>query len=166
MIEYPAVEALGPPPFRFAPISEGLESPAFSLPFKLLTTLMVWGGVIWFTLLFAGMVGRVKIRSAAMVWFGAAALLMLATWWHIIRSRTRLTAEALTQTWLWNKRMELRELAYGKLIRVRGLDWLIAPRLYVRTLMGKYAVFYAADSTMIAEFEHLVKDLAAFRRMR
>jgi len=62
--------------------------------------------------------------------------------------------------------MELGELAYGKLIRVRGLDWLIAPRLYVRTLMGKFAVFYAASPAMVAEFERLVAELKEFRSMR
>ena len=62
--------------------------------------------------------------------------------------------------------MELRELAYGKIIRVRGLEWLIAPRLYVRTLMGKFAVFYAADPKMLAQFERLVLELKAFRGFR
>ena len=55
--------------------------------------------------------------------------------------------------------MELRELAYGRLIRVRGLEWLIAPRLYVRTLTGKFTVFYAASPDMIREFERLVAEL-------
>ncbi|MGH6627153.1 MAG: hypothetical protein ACRECD_11560, partial [Burkholderiaceae bacterium] len=79
------------------------------------------------------------------------------------RSTTRIDSEALSQTWVWDKKMELRELAYGKLIRVRGLEWLIAPRLYVRTLLGKFAVFYAADPALIAEFERLVKELKEFR---
>ena len=67
---------------------------------------------------------------------------------HLVAHRpqpTRWTPRALHQSWVWDKKMELGELAYGKLIRVRGLDWLIAPRLYVRTLVGKFAVFYAAD---------------------
>ena len=46
------------------------------------------------------------------------------------------------------------------------LDWLIAPRLYVRTLLGKFAVFYAADPSMLAEFERLLAELKAFRGFR
>lgn len=95
-----------------------------------------------------------------------AVLLLLYTWVNILRSTTRIDETGLYQSWVWNKHMALGELAYGKLIRVRGLEWLIAPRLYVRTLMGKFAVFYATSPEMIAEFERLVKELKVFREIR
>ena len=82
-----------------------------------------------------------------------------------MRSTTTLDTEALQQTWIWHKKMELGELAYGKLVRVRGFDWLIAPRLYARTLAGKFAVFHAASPELLAEFERLVAELKDFRRM-
>ena len=62
----------------------------------------------------------------------------------------------LHQTWIWDKEVALKEIAYAKLIRVSGLDWLIAPRLYVRTIMGKFTVFYAADPSMIEAYRKLV----------
>jgi len=157
------VEALGPPPFRFTP-SRGptMHSRALSPCFKLLATALALGLAYWFIVLWldgkvAG--GAVSIMS----WFMAALAMTLYTWWHILRSVTSLDSSQLQQTWVWPKKMELRELAYGKLIRVRGLEWLIAPRLYVRTLLGKFAVFYAADPAMIAEFERLVAELKDFR---
>lgn len=157
------IESLGPPPFRFTP-SRGtsLQGPAFSWLFRLLTTAVVFGTAYWFVYLWLN--GRVSGGANSIAtWFLAAMAIMLYTWWHIMRSTTRIDSEALSQTWVWDKKMELRELAYGKLIRVRGLDWLIAPRLYVRTLLGKFAVFYAADPALIAEFERLVKELKEFR---
>ena len=153
MIDQP----LGPPPFRFEPAGGPTEGPAFSLPFKALATAVVFGSAAWFAVLWSGG----KLQGAT--WFLAALAMMLYTWWCIVRSVTRLDAEGLHQTWIWDKKMELRELAYGKLIRVPGLDWLIAPRLYVRTLLGKFAVFYAADPKMITEFERLIAELKAFR---
>ena len=81
----------------------------------------------------------------------------------MIRSVTRLDGESLQQTWVWHKKMELRDLGYAKMIRVRGLDWLIAPRIYVRPVMGKFAIFYAASPEMLEEFERLVRELRAFR---
>ena len=42
----------------------------------------------------------------------------------------------------------------------------VIPRLYVRTLTGKFAVFYAASPEMVAEFERMVSELKAFRSMR
>ena len=62
--------------------------------------------------------------------------------------------------------MPLGNLAYAKLIRVRGLDWLIAPRLYVRTLDGKFAVFYAASPQLLKAFERLGSSLKTFRQQR
>ncbi len=138
---------------------------AFSLPFRLLATVLVFGLEVWMYQLWQA--GRLTppglSTAAALGWPLAAVLLMLYTWWHIVTSRTTLTADRLHQSWVLDKKMELRELAYAKLIRVPGLDWLIAPRLYVRTLLGKFAVFYAADPAMLAEFHRLIAELKAFR---
>ncbi|MDB5873421.1 MAG: hypothetical protein JWQ07_2863 [Ramlibacter sp.] len=139
-----------------------MQGPAFSPFFKLLAGALVLGISYWFVRL--GLDGKVVGGAVSiMSWFLAALAMLLYTCWHILRSVTTLDGERLQQTWVWQKKMDLRELAYGKLIRVRGLEWLVAPRLYVRTLMGKFAVFYAADPRMISEFERLVAELKAFR---
>ena len=155
--------SLGPPPFRFSPAgSQPLQCPAFTMVFKLLATAMLFGTAGWFVHLWLG--GKVTGGFVSILsWFVAALLMMLFTWWSIVRSVTRLDTAQLQQTWMWHKKMELGDLAFGKLIRIRGLDWLIAPRLYVRTLEGKFTVFYAADSRMLDEFERLVTELKAFR---
>ena len=157
------VEALGPPPFRFElPGGQPLRGPAFSPAFKFIATVLVAGTVGWFIQLW--MAGKVSGGAVSILsWFLAALALMGYTWWCIVRSVTQIDADAITQTWVWNKKMELRELAFGKMIRVRGFEWLVAPRLYVRTLTGKFTVFYAADPRMIREFERLVLELKAFR---
>ena len=159
------VEALGPPPFRFElPDGQPLKGPAFSPAFKFIATVLVDVTLGWFIQLWlAGKVsgGAVSILS----WFLAALAMMGYTWWCIVRSITRIDGQALSQTWVWDKKMELRELAYGKLIRIRGLDWLVAPRLYLRTLEGKFAVFYATDPKMIAQFGRLVAELKTFRQL-
>ncbi|MES2945485.1 MAG: hypothetical protein V4772_21675 [Pseudomonadota bacterium] len=156
---------MGPPPFRFIPGAAAKASPAFSMTFKVLATVLVFACAAGFVQTWLG--GRASPGQATGGgWFIAGLLLMLYTWWHILRSATHIDTEGLHQTWVWDKHMELRELAYGKLIRVRGLEWLIAPRLYVRTLMGKFAVFYASSPEMIAEFERLASELKTFRGHR
>jgi hypothetical protein len=158
------LQSLGPPPFRFTPTQPGGASPAFSIAFKALATLIVALGAAWLASLWrAGALGTGS--SSGLVWLLSGLALMLYTWWHILRSRTRLDETALYQSWVWDKKLELRELAYCKLIRVRGLDWLIAPRLYARTLLGKFAVFYATDPVLLSDFERLVRELAAFREL-
>ncbi|MGJ7491824.1 hypothetical protein [Variovorax sp. ZT4R33] len=156
---------MGPAPFRFEPSQgDAVEGQAFSLPFKLLATVIVGGCAFWLAQLWSvGALGTAK--TGGLGWFLAGIALMGWTWFHIMTSRTRIDRQGLHQRWIWDKHMALDDLAFGKLIRVRGLDWLIAPRLYVRTLVGKFAVFYAATPELIAEFERLVAELKQARRL-
>ena len=141
---------------------------AFTVLFRLVATLFVFGLEIWMYYLWqAGQLTPAGMSTAAALGWPLAALgVMIYTWWQIITSHTTLTSKKLHQSWIWDKEMEIGELAYGKLIRVPGLDWLVAPRLYVRTLLGKFAVFYAADPAMLKEFERLIVELKAFRSFR
>jgi len=156
---------LGPAPFRFEPSGgDAVEGQAFSLPFKLLATVIVGGCAFWLAQLWSvGALGTA--RTGGLGWFLAGIVLMGWTWFHIMTSRTRIDRQGLHQRWIWDKHMALDDLAFGKLIRVRGLDWLIAPRLYVRTLVGKFAVFYGATPELIAEFERLVAELKQARKL-
>lgn len=156
----------GPPPFRFQPSAgRALRGPAFSLPFKVLATLLVFGSLAWLLrLMERGLLG--SQLSVNVAWFLAALAMMLWTWWAIVRSTTGVDDRQIHQTWVCDKRMELADLATAKLMRVRGLEWLVAPRLYVRTLVGKMAIFYAADPAVVAEFERLAAELREFRALR
>jgi hypothetical protein len=111
-------------------------------------------------------VGKIAANSSVspsngLIWLLCGLLLMIYTLVSIYLSKTTLlgdleTGGKLQQTWIWDKEVALNEIAYAKLIRVRGFDWLIAPRLYVRTIMGKFTVFYAADLSMIEAYRKLV----------
>jgi hypothetical protein len=178
------VEQLGPPPFRFLPAEATMQRRAFSSVFCVLALALVmwcaygvyalWAGghltaapaATSATAAAAANAAKAGVFGSGLVWALSALALMVYTLWCILTSVTTLTPTHLKQTFVWNKELELRELAYVKLIRVPGLDWLIAPRLYCRTLLGKFAVFYTADKPMLAEFERLRDELAAFRRIR
>lgn len=97
-------------------------------------------------------------------WLIAALAMMAYTEWHILRGKTRLTPDALEQNWVWRKRVLLHELAYAKLVRVPGLDWLIAPRLYTRTFGNKLAVLYVTGPAMIAEMQRLEQHVQSAAR--
>lgn len=157
---------LGPPPFRFEPSrTPAVSGPAFSLAFKFLITVVVAGCAAWGVRLWLqGKLGQGFNTGAA--WFAAALAMMAWTWWASMRSITSIGRDELRQSWVWTKKMPVGELAYARLVRVRGLEWLIAPRLYVRTLVGKFTVFYVADKRLVAESERLVAELKAFRDFR
>ena len=147
--------------FSFDPTGGCLECSAFSTPFKVLAVVLVTAAVAWGLHMWVN--GLIEATLASSGWLFAALCMMVYTQWYIVTGKTRLSSEALEQSWVWNKRTPLNELAFAKLIRLRGFDWLIAPRLYTKTFSGKLAVFYAADKAMLAEFERLEHELKAVR---
>jgi len=151
---------LGPAPFRFVPQHEPMVSPAFSRPFKIMAVALLSGLAFW-----AYQLHGAQMVTTDYLWLWAAWGIMAYTVGHLLMGKTTLTSNGLEQTWIWNKKVELRDLAYAKLIRVPGLDWLVAPRLYVRTLMGKFTVIYACHPDMVEEFKRLSTELKAFRSM-
>ena len=55
--------------------------------------------------------------------------------------------------------MALREFAFLKVMRVRGLEWLVAPRIYARNLGGTFVFFYCYDRALLDEFASLAEAL-------
>jgi hypothetical protein len=152
--------------FRFTPSSDPLVSRAFSKPFCGLAIAVVLGCgySLWRLWSQDRFTTAGPVATEFLPWALAALALMAYSLWCIVTSTTTLTARSLKQSFVWDKEIALQELAYCKLIRVPGLDWLIAPRLYCRTILGKFAVFYAAEPAMIAEMQRLRDELDAFRR--
>ena len=152
-----------PEPFRFNPEGGTVSGPAFSRTFRFIATLIVGGCAAWIAQQWTrGALGTSVGTGTG--WFIAGLALMAWTWWSIMVSTTRLDPRGLHQRWVWNKDMPYDDMAYVRLIRVRGFSWLIAPRLYVRTLAGKFTVFYGATPALIGEFERMGKELSAFRQ--
>lgn len=146
----------------YAPLEGGVEGPAFAPPFKALGMLLAAGCALWFALL----LWRGDLTIASQVaWFylGGAQLILVWTAWHIITSRTRIDADAVCQSWMWNKQVALREVSYARFMRVRGLEWIVAPRLYLRTELGRFSLIYVASPALWRECERLQQASAALR---
>ena len=114
-----------------------------------------WAYVLWNN----GKLGTTVTTS--MLWLVAALVLMSITVFYVFRSVTSISATHLKQSWIWNKEMLVSDLAYVKLIRLRGFDWLIAPRLYARTHGGKFASFYASTPAVLQQFEKISSKLSS-----
>lgn len=152
------------PKFMFNPSDGRVECSAFSTPFKVIAVVLVTMAAGWTWQMWADGILVLTLQSSG--WLLAALGMMVFTEWHILRGTTSLDSTALQQSWIWDKHVKLNDLAYTKLIRLRGLEWLIAPRLYTKTFSGKLAVFYAASPSMLAEFQRLESELKALRNQR
>ena len=132
---------------------------AFSVAFRVLALLLVEGVAWWAYVLWSnGKLGA--SMTSSVLWLAAALVLMFITVFYVFRSVTSVSSSHLKQSWIWNKEMPIRDLAYVKLIRLRGFDWLIAPRLYARTHGGKFASFYASTPDVLKQFESISSKLS------
>lgn len=146
-------------PFVFEPHVPDQEVAAFGRTFRALAWAVLAGLAAW-------VVRTPSIWQSDMAWWAGSAWLMMAiTVVAIQRSRTRLNAQVIEQRWLWRKSMPVQELAFAKLMWLPALDWLIAPRLYVRNLTGKFAILYCADRAVLQDMQRLCAELQAFRTL-
>lgn len=137
---------------------DAAQGPSFPIATRLLSTLLVvglatMGAVTWF-----GAAQSEVLQEglgAAQVGFLLAVLAVVGSgYWGILTSRTRIDGEQIEQSWLWRKKVRIAEITQLKLISVPGLDWLIVPRLVVRTGYG-LTTFHTGDPAVLARFRML-----------
>lgn len=163
--ETPAA-ALGPTPFAYTPqAGPSIEGAAYSLTFKAVTTLAVFGMGFWLALTWLAERAKGTGGSTLLMYFFAALVMLVFFWWWILASRTRIDEKGLHQTWYTDKHVAMADLALVSVVRIRGFEWLIAPRVHARTLMGKLTVFQAADPALLDEFQRLSQAVQAFRQL-
>ncbi|HYW56966.1 MAG TPA: hypothetical protein VE934_08395 [Polaromonas sp.] len=133
---------------------ETAEGAAFPLPVKILASLLMVALVVWGV--------RAADQFAGAGWSKPAAAFMAVTltviglcYFWILRSRTRIDAASIQQSWLWPKQVALADITQAKFFYVPYMGWLIAPRLIVRARGRGLFVFHAADSKVLQKFAHL-----------
>lgn len=136
-------------PYPYGPPAQPWTAAAFGPLFKVLAWGMVLALFAWFWRL------DFEWPSPQAQWFAVVWTMLVFMVWHIQRSRITLSGEAIEQSWMWRRRLALHELAYVKVMRIRGLEPLVAPRIYARSLSGTFVIFYCHDPALLDEFARL-----------
>ncbi len=85
----------------------------------------------------------------------AAAALALAGWAAVVFGTTEIGPEAIRQRGLWRQEARLDEIRQLRLVHLGGLEWLMVPRLLVRTRgLGLFG-FTAGNAELLAAFRKL-----------
>lgn len=135
---------------------DAVSGPSFPLSVKTMATAMM------LVLLVSGsmtLLGPAQVPSPALAageWlFLVAVTAVIGTgYWSIVTGRTSCDGQTIEQTWLWRKKVRLIDITQIKLISVPGLNWLVVPRLVVRTGYG-LTTFHAGDAAVYARFKLL-----------
>lgn len=129
-----------------------LEGPSYPRTVKALATAMVAAvaafGSTQLPLLLAG-----GLTAGPTLLAVAGALMLGGSYLGLMRSTTAIDGRQIVQRGWSTRSVELRQVVQCKLIRVRGLEWLITPRLLVRAGAIGQRSFSTADPRVLAAFE-------------
>jgi hypothetical protein len=127
-----------------------VSGPAYSTWFKLLASVVTAGLALYGVNIALGFPLLQYGFGVKLVLLGAALMLAVSYYWFL-RSTTTVDAGGITQTWLYNKRVEWRDVRGAKMIGIPYAGWLFPPRLVVRT-GNSFTTFNGGSQGVLIEF--------------
>lgn len=134
-----------------AEVPVAAEGPAFPPFVKLLLTALTAAVFAAGALALDQAALRNASISAQVLVAGGLLVLLVTNYW-VLKSRIRIDARVIEQTWMWTKRVRWADVGQAKLIYIPWLAWLVAPRMVVRGGAGIVTLFNAADPQVLAVF--------------
>jgi hypothetical protein len=80
-----------------------------------------------------------------------AVIMLGVSWYWFMRARTTIDAHGIGQSWLYDKRVEWRDVRGAKMIGIPYASWLFPPRLVVRT-GNSFTTFNGGSQALLIEF--------------
>jgi len=127
-----------------------VSGPAYGVGFKVfatIVTLALFGYGVSVALRFPLMQFGLGVKALLL---GSAAMLGVSYYWFL-RAVTTIDATGIRQSWLYDKRVEWREVRGAKMIGIPYLSWLFPPRMVVRT-GNAFATFNGGSREVLVEF--------------
>jgi hypothetical protein len=137
------------------PSFTAVQGPSYPVAIKLLASV----GMV--ALLFAAWGARdalmaLSVPPELLMLAGLASLFVTWQFLNILLATTAITADTLSQGWLWRHGVKLSDISQVRLLRFRPLDRWMVPRLMVRTRGLGNVTFQVADPRVLAVVELLV----------
>ena len=127
-----------------------ITGPSYNLWFKLMATIVSVGlgayavsVTMRYPLLEYGLAVKLLL-------LGAALMLVVSYFWFL-RSTITIDDKGITQTWLYNRHVEWRDVRSAKMIGIPYAGWLFPPRLVVRTGVA-FSTFNGGSQEVLIEF--------------
>lgn len=135
------------------------EGPSFPVASKWLATTLVAGLLVW-TARVADALTHAELGWGGIAFLAAVFVVIGASYWAMLSSRTSVDGTHIRQTWLWTKQVAIADITQIKLIHVPLLSWLIAPRMVVRAKGLGLFTFHAAGPDVLRVFGLLAHGVA------
>ncbi len=130
-----------------------VSGPAYSLWFKILATVFSITLVVY-----AIDIGRrfplMEYGFSVKALLIFAALMLVVSYYWFLRSTITIDEKGITQTWMYNRHVEWREVRSAKMIGIPYLSWLFPPRLVIRT-GNFFTTFNGGTQEILIEFAQI-----------
>ncbi len=127
-----------------------VTGPAYSSWFKFLATAVTLALVMYGV----GIVTRFPLAQYSLwvkLLLGFGALMLGVSYYWFLRSTVTIDERGITQTWMYDKQVEWRDVRSAKMIGVPYLSAVFPPRLVVRTGIA-FTTFNGGSRALLVEF--------------
>lgn len=130
-----------------------VTGPAYSVYFKIVATVFSIGlGVYAIDIALRFPLLEYGFSVKALLFF--AALMLIVSYYWFLRSTVTIDEKGITQTWLYNRQVEWRDVRSAKMLGVPYAGWIFPPRLVVRT-GNSFTTFNGGNRELLIEFAHI-----------
>ena len=127
-----------------------VTGPAYGLGFKVFATILTTVLVVYSV--------SIGLRYP-LLQFGVGIKLLLAfsafmlaiSYYWFLRARITIDADGIRQTWMYDKKVEWRDVRGAKMLGVPFLSWLFPPRMVIRT-GNSFTTFNGGSREVLIEF--------------
>ncbi|TFW05337.1 hypothetical protein E4K72_11510 [Oxalobacteraceae bacterium OM1] len=127
-----------------------VTGPAYSAVFKVLATLVTAGLALYgINIALHFPIGQYSFGVKALL--GCSAIMLAVSYYWFLKSTVTINAQGISQTWLYDRKVEWRDIRSAKMIGIPFLSAIFPPRLIVRT-GNAYTTFNGGSRDVLVEF--------------
>jgi hypothetical protein len=130
-----------------------VNGPAYSRWFKLLATVFS-ATLVVYAIDIARRFPLLEYGFSVKALLVFAALMLAVSYYWFLRSRITIDEKGITQTWMYNRQVEWRDVRSAKMIGVPYAGWIFPPRLVVRT-GNSFTTFNGGTQEILIEFAQI-----------
>ena len=138
------------PDMNFYQPEQPVTGPAYGIGFKAFATVLTLVLLIYS----ASVAWRFPLPAFGIgikaLLLGAGVMLGISYYWFL-RAQTTIDATGIRQTWMYDKRVEWRDVRGAKMIGIPYFSWLFPPRMVVRT-GNSFTTFNGGSQAVLIEF--------------
>jgi hypothetical protein len=127
-----------------------VHGPSYSMWFKLLAT-VVSASLLLYGINIASRFPIMQYGFGVKALLACAGLMLIVSYYWFLKSTVTVDDKGITQTWIYNRKVEWRDVRSAKMIGIPYLSWIFPPRLVVRT-GNSFATFNGGNQAVLVEF--------------